>query len=184
VAFDVRSATKEQVESLGAKFLEIDVDASSEGGYARELTESEKHKQNEMMANTVAAAHAVICTANVPGRTAPRLIDSKVVERMLPGSVIIDLAAESGGNCELTQPGKTINHNGVTIHGPLNVPGMLAVHASEMYSRNLYNLVQLLISDGELKPDWEDEILAGCTVTRDGEIKHEPTRERIEGAAS
>ena len=183
-AYDVRSATKEQVESLGGKFLDIGVDASSEGGYARELTESEKHKEREMMGNTVAAAHAVICTAHVPGRPAPRLIDTAVVERMLPGSVIIDLAAESGGNCELTQPGKTIVHNGVTIHGPLHVPGMLAVHASEMYSRNLYNLVQLMISDGELKPDWDDEILAGCTVTRDGEIKHGPTRERLEGASS
>ncbi len=183
-AYDVRSVTKEQVESLGAKFLEIGVDASSAGGYARELTEAEKHKEREMMENTVAAAHAVICTAHVPGRSAPRLIETAVVERMQPGSVIIDLAAESGGNCELTEPGKTITHKGVTIHGPLHVPGMLGIHASEMYSRNLYNLVQLLIVDGELKPDWEDEILLDCTITRDAAIVHEATRERLEGASS
>ena len=183
-AYDVRRVTKEQVESLGAKFLQIDVDAESEGGYARELTEAEKHKEREMMANTVAAANAVISTAHVPGRPAPRLIPTEIVERMRPGSVIIDLSAESGGNCELTQPGETVVHKGVTVHGPLNVPSMLPVHASEMYARNLYNLCQLLIKEGELAPDWEDEILAGCTVTREGRILHEATRERVEGASS
>lgn len=180
-AYDVRKVTKEQVQSLGAKFLELNVDAAADGGYARELTEAEKHHERDMLANHVSAATAVITTAAIPGRVSPRLISTAMVERMRPGAVIIDLASEGGGNCELTKAGETVNHNGVIIHGPLNVPSMLPVHASEMYSRNLYNLLQIMIADGELKPDWEDEVLAGSTLTRAGKIMHEPTRKVVEG---
>ncbi len=183
-AYDVRKVTKEQVQSLGAKFLELAVDAAAEGGYARELTEAEKHHERDMLANHVAGANAVIATAAIPGKPSPKLITTDMVQRMRPGSVIIDLASEGGGNCELTQPGETIEHKGVIVHGPLNVPSMLPIHASEMYSKNLYNLLQLMIQDGELKPDWEDEVLAGSTLTRDGSIHHEPTRQLVEGEQS
>jgi len=180
-AYDVRAVTKEQVESLGAKFLQLQVDAESEGGYARELTEAEKHKERKMLADHIAKSNAVITTAAIPGRVAPRLIDKDMVDRMKPGSVIVDLAAESGGNCELTVAGKTIDHNGVLIHGPENVPSMLSVNASEMYAKNLQNLLELMIVDAELKPDWEDEILAGSSLTRDQQILHAPTRNLVEG---
>ncbi|NIP73257.1 MAG: Re/Si-specific NAD(P)(+) transhydrogenase subunit alpha [Gammaproteobacteria bacterium] len=183
-AYDVRAATKEQVQSLGAKFLELVGEAEAEGGYARELTEAEKKQEYEMLVNHVAAANAVITTAAIPGRPSPRLIDAGMVERMRPGSVIVDLAAERGGNCELTRPGEEVEHNGVVVYGPLNVPSMLPVHASEMYAKNLFNLLQLMIGDGELRPDWEDEVLAGATLTRDGEIRHEPTRNLVEGGQS
>jgi NAD(P) transhydrogenase subunit alpha len=183
-AYDVRAVTKEQVQSLGAKFLQLDVNAESSGGYARELTEAEKHKERDMLADHVAHANVVISTAAIPGRKAPRLIDRNMVERMHPGAVIVDLAAESGGNCEVTEPGKTITHHGVIVHGPVNVPSMLSVHASEMYARNLMNLLELMVVDGELKPDWEDEILAGSSLTRDGQILHEPTRTLVEGGQS
>lgn len=180
-AYDVRAVTKEQVESLGAKFLQLEVDAESDGGYARELTEAEKHKERDMLADHIAKANVVITTAAIPGRTAPRLIDKDMVERMRPGSVIVDLAAESGGNCEVTEAGKTVDYHGVLVHGPENVPGMLSVNSSEMYAKNLQNLFELMIVDGELKPDWEDEVLAGSSLTRDGKILHEPTRNLVEG---
>lgn len=180
-AYDVRAVTKEQVESLGAKFLQLAVDAESSGGYARELTETEKHKERKMLADHIAKANAVITTAAIPGRVAPQLIDKEMVDRMKPGSVVVDLAAESGGNCELTEAGKTIDYQGVLIHGPENVPSMLSVNASEMYARNCQNLLELMIDDSELKPDWEDDILAGCVLTRDGKILHEPTRQLVEG---
>lgn len=183
-AYDVRSITKEQVQSLGAKFIEFKVEAQAEGGYARELTEAEKHHEREMLANHVADANAVVTTAAIPGRPSPRLIDADMVGRMRPGSVIIDLASEGGGNCELTNPGEVVEHNGVIIYGPLNVPSMLPVHASQMYAKNLFNLVGLMISDGELAPDWDDEVIAGATLTRDGEIKHEATRKLVEGEQS
>lgn len=183
-AYDVRAVTKEQVESLGAKFLQLEVDASAEGGYARELTEAEKHKERDMLADHIAHSNAVITTAAIPGRTAPRLIDKAMVERMRPGSVVVDLAAESGGNCELTEAGKTVDHNGVLVHGPKNVPSMLSTHASEMYAKNLQNLLELMIVEDELKPDWEDEVLAGSSLTRDGQILHEPTMKLVEGEAS
>ena len=137
-----------------------------------------------MLADHVAHSNAVITTAAIPGRTAPRLIAKDMVERMHPGSVIVDLAAESGGNCEVTEAGKTVNHNGVLVHGPVNVPSMLSTHASEMYSRNLYNLLEIMVVEGELQPNWEDEILAGSSLTRDGQILHEPTRTLVEGATS
>jgi len=182
-AYDVRAATKEQVQSLGAKFLEMDVTAEAEGGYARELTEEERQQQQEMLARHVGEADAVISTAAVPGRPSPRIIPAAMVEGMKPGAVVIDLAAEGGGNCELTQPGETVERNGVVIYGPLNVPSMLPVHASEMYAKNLLNLLSPMIKDGELAPDWEDEVLRDSTLTRDGEIKHPATRELVEGAS-
>ena len=123
----------------------------------------------------------MITTASIPGRQAPRLIDKDMVDRMKPGAVVVDLAAESGGNCELTEVGKTVDYNGILIHGPANVPSKLAVHASEMYAKNLQNLLELMIVDGELRPDWEDEVLAGSCLTRDGQILHETTRNQVEG---
>ncbi|HJO35952.1 MAG: Re/Si-specific NAD(P)(+) transhydrogenase subunit alpha [Pseudomonadota bacterium] len=183
-AYDVRAAAKEQVASLGARFVEMDVKAEGSGGYARELTDEERARQQEVLAKHVAKADAVITTAAVPGRPAPTIVTEAMVEQMKPGAVIIDLAAETGGNCALTQPGKTIEHGGVIIEGPLNVPSQLAEHASEMYAKNLQNFLSLILKDGELSLDWEDEILAGSVVTHDGEIKHQPTRERLEGAAA
>lgn len=180
-AYDVRSATKEQVESLGAKFVDTGVQAEGEGGYARELTADEHKQQQEVLADHVAAADAVITTAAIPGQPAPKLIDKATVERMKGGAVIIDLAAETGGNCELTQAGKEVTHKGVTVYGPNNIASSAATHASEMYSRNLYNLLVLLIEDGELKLNWEDQVIADSCLTHAGDVKHGPTRERLEG---
>ncbi len=180
-AYDVRSATKEQVQSLGGKFIDTGVKAEGEGGYARELTEDERKKQAEVLANHIAKADAVITTAAIPGREAPKIIDKGTVERMKRGAVIVDLAAETGGNCELTKAGKDVDHNGVIIHGPKNVPSALCQHASEMYARNLYNLLTLIVKDGKLALDWEDQVQADSCLTHDGEIKHGPTRERLEG---
>ncbi|MGH8615170.1 MAG: Re/Si-specific NAD(P)(+) transhydrogenase subunit alpha [Gammaproteobacteria bacterium] len=182
-AYDVRTATKEQVQSLGAKFLQTDIKAEAEGGYARELTEEEKQKQQDMLAKHIAQADVVITTAAIPGRASPKIIFKHMVQAMRPGSVIVDLAAEGGGNCELTQPGKVVRGNGIDIEGPLNVPSSVPVHASETYAKNLYNMVALMISDGKLAPNWEDEVLRDSTLTRDGEIKHGPTRQLVEGGA-
>jgi len=182
--YDVRAATKEQVESLGAKFIDIDVAAEGTGGYARELSEEEKQQQQAILAEHIAAADVVISTAALPGRPSPKIITRAMVESMKPGSVIIDLAAEGGGNCELTKAGEDIEHHGVIIAGPLNVPSMLAVHASEMYAKNLFNFLTPMIKDGALVPDWEDEVLAESVLTHQGEIRHEPTRKLVEGDAS
>lgn len=181
-AYDVRPETREQVESLGAKFVDVKVNAVGEGGYARELSEEEKQQEMEILAQHVAEADAIISTAAVPGRPAPKIITTVMVEQMKPGSVIIDLAAYSGGNCELTIPGETFGHELVNIYGPLNVPAMMPVHASEMYAKNLYNFLSLIVHDGEIKPDWEDEIVAGSLLTRDGRIQHGLTCERVEGS--
>ena len=179
--YDVRSATREQVESLGAKFVDTGVSAEGSGGYARELTEEEKQKQQDVLNKHIAAADAVITTAAIPGRPSPKIIREEVVRQMKPGAVIVDLAAEGGGNCDVTQPGEQVVFNDVLVIGPLNVPSDLPVHASEMYSRNLLNFLTPMIKDGEFAPDWEDEVVAESTLTRDGEIKHVPTREQIEG---
>lgn len=180
-AYDVRKAAAEQALSLGAKVIELPISAEGEGGYARELTEDEKKLQQEALAKEVGNMDAVITTAQIPGRNAPILITKAMVERMGAGAVVVDLAAESGGNCELTQPGKTIEVNGVKIVGPLNLPSALSVHASEMYAKNLYNLSKLLIKDGQLAPDWTDEILAGALLTHQGEITHAPTKALVGG---
>ncbi|MGH8258574.1 MAG: NAD(P) transhydrogenase subunit alpha, partial [Steroidobacteraceae bacterium] len=180
-AYDVRSATREQVKSLGAKFVDTGVSAEGQGGYARELTEEERRKQQEVLDSRIAAADAVITTASVPGRPAPKIIGRAVVERMRPGSVLVDLAAEQGGNCELTAAGEIVQHQGVTIIGPVNLPAELAYNASEMYSRNLFNFLQPALAKGELAIDWNDEVFAQACLTRDGAIVHEPTRKQIDG---
>jgi NAD(P) transhydrogenase subunit alpha len=180
-AYDVRSATKDQVKSLGAKFIETGVSAEGAGGYARELTPEEKTKQQEVLDARIAASDAVITTASVPGRAAPRIVLKAAVERMKPGSVIVDIAAEQGGNCELTKAGETVLHNEVKIVGPVNLPASLPYHASEMYSRNLFNLLKPALPKGELLIDWNDEVFAGAVLTHGGQIKHEATRAAVEG---
>jgi len=180
-AYDVRSATREQVKSLGARFVETGVSAEGSGGYARELTEEEKAKQQQVLEARIALADAVISTAAIPGRRAPRIISRAAVERMKAGAVIIDMAAESGGNCELTQAGQTVVHQGVKIVGPVNLPAQLAFHASEMYARNLFNFLKpALGKDAALAIDWQDEVFAQSCLTHAGAIKHEPTRKLVE----
>jgi NAD(P) transhydrogenase subunit alpha len=180
-AYDVRSATKEQVKSLGAKFVDTGVSADGTGGYARELTAEEKAKQQEVLDSRIAAVDAVISTAAVPGRPAPKIISRAAVERMRPGSVIVDIAAEQGGNCELTRPGEIVEHQGVKIIGALNLPAQLAYNASEMYARNLLNFLKPAIDKGgELVIDWNDEVFAQSCLTHGGEIKHEQTRKSVE----
>jgi H+-translocating NAD(P) transhydrogenase subunit alpha len=181
--YDVRSATREQVQSLGAKFVDTGISAEGAGGYARELTEEEKAKQAAILADHVAASDVVISTAAIPGRTAPRIIDAETVGRMQPGSVIVDLAAESGGNCALTRPGEVVDAGGVQVVGPVNLPAAVGRHASEMYAKNLLNLLAPAFSEGKLAIDWADEVFAGCVLTHDGQVRHGPTRERIEGAS-
>lgn len=183
-AYDVRSITKEQVESLGAKFVELAVNAEAEGGYARELTDDEKQEQRKLLGEVISRANIVITTAAIPGKTSPKLIFREAVESMKPGSVIIDLASEGGGNCELTEPGQTIEHQGVTIHAPLNVPSMIPIHASEMYSKNLLNLIQIIIKDGELHIDLDDDVIKGCLLCTEGEIVHPKIKEILNGAVS
>lgn len=183
--YDVRPATREQVQSLGAKFVEMPFKAEAEGGYARELTDEERQQQQETLAKHVAAADAVITTAAIPGRPSPKIIPAEMVEGMKSGAVIVDLAAEGGGNCELCRPGESYTHgNGVLIEGPLNVSSRLAVHASEMYAKNLLNFITPLINDGAFAPDWEDEIVKESLLTRDGEVTHQPTRDLLQGDAS
>ena len=179
--YDVRAAAREQVESLGARFVDTGVSAEGTGGYARELTADERHKQQDVLAKHVAQADAVITTAAVPGRAAPRIITAAMVSAMKPGSVIVDLAAESGGNCELTRPGEDLHHGHALICGPTNLPSMLAEHASDMYARNLLNFFAPLMRDGKLAIDWSDEVYAKSVLTHDGAIKHEPTRKLVEG---
>ena len=181
-AYDVRGATKDQVKSLGAKFVETGVSAEGAGGYARELTAEEKLKQQEVLDARIAASDAVISTASVPGRAAPRIISKAAVERMKPGSVIVDIAAEQGGNCELTRAGESVLHAGVKVMGPVNLPASLPFHASEMYSRNLFNLLKPALPKGELAIDWKDEVFAGAVLTHDGQIKYEATRKAVEGS--
>jgi len=182
--YDVRSATKEQVESLGAKFVETGVSAEGEGGYARELTAEEKEQQQAALNQEIAKSDVVISTAAIPGRPAPRIISAAAVKAMKPGAVIVDLAAETGGNCELTVAGETVVEHNVKIVGPVNLPATLGRHASEMYARNLFNFIKPAIEEGELKIDWEDEVFAKAVLTRDGEIKHDATREAIEGGSA
>ena len=177
--FDVRAAVKEQVESLGAKFLEFDLggDLEGAGGYARELSSEQQERQQELMAEAIGRVDVVITTAAVPGRRAPVLVTERAVELMKPGSVIIDLAAESGGNCELTEPGQTVVRHDVKILGPLNVPSTMAEHASQLYARNIQSLLGLMISDeGQLSLDFDDEVIAGACITRGGEVVHDAAR--------
>jgi H+-translocating NAD(P) transhydrogenase subunit alpha len=186
-AFDVRSAVKEQIESLGAKFVELDMgfDAEAEGGYARQLTDEEQEKQRRLLADEIERQDVVITTALVPGRPAPLLVTADAVRRMKPGSVIVDLAGAAGGNCELTEPGETVVKEDVTIASALNLPSDMAEHASMLYARNIQSLLDLLSDDdGNLHLDFEDEIVKGATVTRDGEIVHEGAKSAAEKAAA
>jgi NAD(P) transhydrogenase subunit alpha len=178
-AYDVRSATRDQIKSLGARFIETGVSAEGTGGYARELTAEEKGRQQEVLEQRIAAADVVVSTAAIPGRAAPRIIPRTAVERMKPGAVIVDIAAESGGNCELTRAGETVLFNAVKIVGPVNLPSQLAYHASEMYARNLLNFLKPALDQGELKIDWQDEVFAQSVVTHQGEVRHEPTRKLL-----
>lgn len=181
--YDVRAAVKDQVESLGAKFVDIDIKAEGSGGYARELTAEERAQQQAILANHVAAADVVITTAAIPGRPSPKIITTEMVERMKGGSVIVDLAAEGGGNCELTKPGETIVHNRVKVYGPLNVPSTVSGHASELYAKNLLNLLSLMIKEGELNIDLEDQILKDSLITHGGAIVNAAIAEKIAGGA-
>ncbi|MBV9806688.1 MAG: Re/Si-specific NAD(P)(+) transhydrogenase subunit alpha [Solirubrobacterales bacterium] len=176
--FDVRAAVKEQVESLGAHFLEFDLggDLEGAGGYAKELTPEQQARQQELMAEAIGKVDVVITTAAVPGRRAPILVTEEAVQKMKPGSVIVDLAAETGGNCELTEAGQTVVRHDVKILGPLNVPSTMAEHASQLYARNIQSLLGLMIKEGKLELDFEDEVIAGACITREGEIVHEAAR--------
>jgi NAD(P) transhydrogenase subunit alpha len=182
-AYDVRAATKEQIQSLGAKFVDTGVAAEGSGGYARELTAEEKAKQQEILDRHIAKADAVITTAAIPGRTAPRIISKSAVAAMGAGAVIVDLAAESGGNCELTVAGETVvTPNGVKIVGPRNLPSELARHASQMYARNLLNFLQPAIKGGVLAIDWQDDVFAQSALTHAGEVRHAATAKLLEAA--
>ncbi len=181
-AFDVRPAVKEQCESLGAKFLELDVgDMEDEGGYAKELTEDQHEREMEMLAEAVKGKDIVITTAQIPGRTAPILITKAMVEGMSPGAAIVDLAAETGGNCELTKAGETVVHNGVKILGPVNLAATMPYHASMMFSKNLVTFVMEMVNkeDGTLNLDFENETISGTCVTFNNEVRHGPTKEAL-----
>jgi NAD(P) transhydrogenase subunit alpha len=185
-AYDVRPAVKEEVESLGAKFVQIQMEQDSEGGgsgqYAKELSEDQQRRQRELLADRVAAADCVITTAAVPGRPAPKLITAEMVARMRPGSVLVDMAAETGGNCELTVPGEVVDRDGVRIDGTLNLASQMPFHAALLYSNNVTNLLKLLAPEGNLNLDFEDDIIAGACVTHDGRIVNDRVREAVEGA--
>ncbi len=184
VGFDVRPEVKEQVQSLGAKWLELEGigDASGEGGYARALTDEEQERQRELLAKAmeVADVDVAITTALIPGRPAPLLLTEEAVKRMKPGSVIIDLAGEAGGNCELSEAGQTVVRHDVKILAPLNLPSTLPEHASQLYARNIQSLVELMVDDGKLALDFDDDVIKGACVVRDGEIVNERARELVE----
>ena len=180
--YDVRPEVKEQVESLGAKFIDTGVDARGEGGYARELTQEEKDKIAAVVTKHIQAADIIITTAAIPGRPSPKLISKAQVDGMKNGAVIIDLAADGGGNCEYTQPGQSVQVGQVTINAPVNVPSLLAEHASELYAKNQYNLIELFVKDGAINIDWTDEVLAKSALTHGGEIKNEAAKKAVEGA--
>jgi len=164
--YDVRPEVADQVRSVGAQWLDLGIEAAGEGGYARELSEEERGQQQKKLEEAIKGFDVVITTALVPGRPAPRLVTAAAVEGMKPGSVVVDLAGETGGNCELTEPGQTVVRHGVTIASPLNLPATMPEHASELYSKNITALLELLITDGVLAPDFEDEVIAESCVTR------------------
>ena len=184
-AYDVRPAVKEQVESVGAKFVMLDVDAASsedKGGYAKAMDEAFYRRQRELLTETLRDQDVVITTAAVPGRKSPILITAEMVAVMQPGSVIVDIAAERGGNCELTRPGETIVHNGVTIIGPLNLPSLVPHHASQMLSANITALAKLLVNDGQVKLNLEDQIIREALVTHEGKVVHPKIAELLTAA--
>ena len=186
-AFDVRPEVKEQVESLGATFIQVEeMEATSEdtGGYAKELSDEHQKLEQEIIHEYVKDSDFVITTALVPGRPAPLLITEAMVADMKPGSVIVDIAAETGGNCALTKPGEVVKMNGIEIHGPVNLPSSMPQQASHLYSRNIVGLLQLATKDGELNLDFGDAIISGCCITHESKIVHVPTKERVEASNS
>ncbi len=181
-AYDIRPAVKEQVESLGGKFVELDLEtekAEDKGGYAKAMDEDFYRKQRELMASVLKESDVVITTAAVPGKKAPTLITKEMVEVMARGSVIVDLAAEQGGNCELTKAGETINVNGVIIRGPKNIPAAIAYHASQMFARNLQSFIKNLVKDGEINLNMEDEIITETMITHDGRVQNARVEEAL-----
>jgi NAD(P) transhydrogenase subunit alpha len=171
-AYDVRPETREQIESLGAKFVDTGVAAAGTGGYARELTDEEKARQTERLAKAVAQCDALITTAAIPGRKAPRIISADMIAHMKAGAVVVDMAAESGGNVEGTIAGEKVWIDDVLLIGPTHIASRMPVHASEMYAKNLFNFISPFIKDGALALDWEDEVMAGCCLTHAGEVRH------------
>lgn len=183
--YDVRPDVADQVQSLGADWLDLGIEAAGEGGYARELTEQERARQQQALTDAIKGFDVVITTAQVPGRPAPKLVTAEAVAGMRPGSVIVDLAGEGGGNCELTSPGEVIVAHDVTIAAPLNLPATMPEHASQLYARNVQALLELMLDeDGDLHLDFDDEIIAGACVVRDGEIVHAGARRTVETAAA
>lgn len=180
-AFDIRPAVKEEVQSLGAKFIEVELkeETVAAGGYAREISEDSKKQTQEVLANHVAASDVVITTAQVPGRKAPILVTEEMVQRMQPGSVIVDLAAEQGGNCAYTEAGKDVVRNGVTLIGPINLPSSMPMHASQMYAKNILTLLQYLIKDGQMQLNFEDDIVASTCVAHGGEICNQRVKDAL-----
>ncbi len=180
--YDVRPEVAEQVQSLGSQWLDLGLEASGEGGYARELTEDERARQQQALTDAIKGFDVVITTALVPGRPAPKLVTAEAVRGMKPGSVIVDLAGEAGGNCELTEPGETVVRHEVKIASPLNLPARMAEHASQLFARNVLALLELFVGeDGALKLDFDDEIVSGACIVRDGEIVHPGARAAAEG---
>jgi len=178
-AYDVRSAAKEEAESAGATFVQLGVTADAAGGYARELTDEERQQQQAALVNEVANADVVITTAAVPGRKAPILMTTAMVEAMGEGSLVIDMAADGGGNCELTKAGEVVEHHGVRVVGLTNPPAEMGTHASFMFANNVLKLLALFGAKGQVAPDWNDEVVIGVTVARDGAVNHAPTAEKL-----
>ena len=172
-AYDIRTAAREQIESLGARMIDTGIIAEGSGGYARGLNREERQQQHDVLAERLSHAHAVICAAAIPGRKAPLIVTKDMVERMMPDTVLVDMAAESGGNCELTRPNETYMHGHTIIVGASHLPSSGAVHASELYSRNLYNMMKLLIVDDRIEFDWSDEVVSNCILTHEGGLYHE-----------
>jgi NAD(P) transhydrogenase subunit alpha len=184
-AYDVRPAARDEVKSLGATFVELELETQEgQGGYAREQSEDFLRRQRELIGKEVAAADVVITTAAIPGRKAPILVTGTMVHEMARGSVIVDLAAETGGNCELSRPGEDLDIGGVTVIGVKNLPSSMPLHASFLYARNIAEFLTLLVKEGQFAPDFNDEIISGTCVTHAGEVRHGPTRELIEGAGA
>jgi NAD(P) transhydrogenase subunit alpha len=184
-AFDIRPAVKEEVQSLGAKFVEVKLEEETvaAGGYAKEISEDSKKRTQELVASHVKNSDIVITTAQVPGRQAPRLVTEEMVAQMKPGSVIVDLAAEQGGNCACTEAGKDIVWNGVTIIGPINLPSSMPVHASQLYAKNVTSLMQLLIKDKALEINFGDDIVDAACVTHGGEIRNQRVKDALQAVA-
>jgi len=184
-AFDVRPEVKEQVESLGAKFVEVESDQDDgvgEGGYAKETSDEYKQKQQVLMKEHIAKSDLVVTTALIPGRQAPILIPKDMVNAMKKGSVIVDLAAENGGNCELTSAGDIVNHEGVIIDGTLNLPSTMQVHSSQLYAKNISTFITHMVKEGNLNIDLDDEIISGSMFTHEGKITHEPTQQAMDNS--